>query len=234
MIILTDHKCGSSLMYKLMTILKECNQECKLENFYLWRLQNDPSEQYLLVERNPREIIVSGYLYHKVASPTNESWIHGGDYYNNWVNTFDKEDIVKYKDALELGTINFDYQSEINKLSIEDGLLFEMDYIGRLTIVGLNLMKRFIKNKKNVLTIDLENLMFNYNQTLESIISFFKLEKYKNIILSKMSKYNLLLKGDIIHNDNHLTNKQLIKDRYKKYWTDKCETKLKKISFNIS
>jgi hypothetical protein len=66
--IITDHKCGSSVSYVLKEFLKKQNREVELCNFYLFNVSKyDPKEKYLLVVRNPREVIVSGMLYMQVG-----------------------------------------------------------------------------------------------------------------------------------------------------------------------
>ena len=96
--IITDHKCGSSVSYILKEFLKKQNREVELCNFYLFNVSKyDPNEKYLLVVRNPREVIVSGMLYHRKCTLSREGWIYGGNYYGGWERFFTEEDKDKYK-----------------------------------------------------------------------------------------------------------------------------------------
>lgn len=231
--IITDHKCGSSISYVLKEFLKKHNREVELCNFYLFNVSKyDPKEKYLLVVRNPREVIVSGMLYHRKCSREREGWIYGGNYYAGWERFFSDRDKKKYKKYIDLALIKQNYQSTLNSISDQEALEYEMDNIGLLTLTGMNLIEEQWRDKPNVLKVNFEDLVWDLENTLNKCIDFFKWYDIKNNLIDYMKDYSLVLKGKEVHKD-HITNLELDKYRYKKYWNDILEQKLKKIYFHI-
>lgn len=231
--IITDHKCGASLCGELSKYLYSKGIIAELSIFYLFNVSKyNPKEKYLLVVRNPREVIVSGMLYHRKVSRKREGWIHGGNYFAGYDRFFSHRDKKKYKKYLDLALVDHDYQATLNAKSDQEALEHEMDNIGLITLTGMNIIENRWGNKPNVLIINFEDLVWDLENTLNKCIDFFKWHNIKNDLIDFMKEYSLVLKGKEVHKD-HITNLELDKYRYKKYWNDILEQKLKKIYFHI-
>jgi hypothetical protein len=121
------------------------------------------------VIRDPRDIIVSGYLYH---CRTTEKWCVNSDFDISHPIVFpqvpysqeyrSKNWKINYLKSLG----GFSYQENLRKLSRSEGLLFEMRHYGAWTI---NSMRAWDYGKSNILEVKFENLMRNYDDTFSSI-----------------------------------------------------------------
>ena len=117
--------------------------------------------------RNPKEIIISGYLYNKTVKDK-ELWCrektttHNNFFYNynNIKNkNKDKEIIKNYKYFIK--ALNFSnpipYQTKLNKLNQIDGIIYEMNNVAHNTIMGMYLLEHFNK----------PNTFFSYQNDVE-------------------------------------------------------------------
>jgi len=86
-ILISDHKTGHTLSRLYTRILnKYLKNELEFRYCYLfWNFYNQ-DEKYIIFIRDPREIIISGYLHHKRCNETTEIWANriNDDYYANW------------------------------------------------------------------------------------------------------------------------------------------------------
>ena len=145
---LRDHKCGFKLGKNISYYYKHIYDDTiDLLTFYDEHkkfIEGNNKHKFVVFVRHPKEIIVSGYLYHKVCS---ENWCisKNGFYYEN----FDLKHIEKTK--IELAKTFSDIQSYQNKLKSmtqNEGLLHELKNVGYLTLSGLN----------NILQLDKSNI----------------------------------------------------------------------------
>ena len=231
-VFLTDHKCGSALLYELRENYRlKVNPNIDFQNFYMWNVNKwDPNNKYVVIIREPREIIVSGYLYHKKVSKEKEGWIHGGNYWCGWERFFLEEDKELYKDYLEKAFIKEDYQEVLLRLSEEEGIAYEMDNIAELTLRGRDLILDKWKNKDNVLFINFDDFVWDMISVVKKVSNFLNVGNDINtLIIEEMYNYSLVKKGYGDKVDwSHVTNKDCEKDRYLNYWNNKLEKKLLK------
>jgi hypothetical protein len=119
--------------------------------------------------RDPRDIIVSGYAYHR---RTAENWCVNSDLNNEPPIRFPKVPIsqqhrseewkMKYLESLG----GMSYQDNLLSLSQRDGLLFEMNNYGAWTIES---MSEWDYSRDNILEITFEGLMKSYDDTFRMI-----------------------------------------------------------------
>ena len=121
--------------------------------------------------RDPRDIIVSGYLYH---CRTTEKWCVNSDFTISHPIVFPQ---VPYSQEYraEAWKINYlkslggrSYQENLRQRSQHDGLLFEMRHYGAWTI---NNMIAWDYQRSNILEVKFEQLMRRYDDTFYSIFS---------------------------------------------------------------
>ena len=190
--------------------------------FNFWNLNSD-KDKYVIFIRDPREIIISGYLYHKHTCKENWCISKNANYFEDWEHLFSEESKLLNKDILNKGKLfskDESYQTKLNKMSVEDGIIFEMQNVAYLTIMGIYNFK--YSNNKNVLKIFNEDLIFDFENTLVKIINFFGF-KNKEIILKKCDI--LRIENLVNKNDQHVTNLNFKKDRYAIYWNNKIQKK---------
>ena len=121
--------------------------------------------------RDPRDIIVSGYLYHK---RTTESWANTRtsiDYhkdltYPNVPKPLIHESIEDKMDYIKRNN-NLTYKENLCSLDQNSGLIFEMDGYSKITI---NSMLKF-PDIPNIITIKLEDFESDFQNTLTKILN---------------------------------------------------------------
>jgi|TARA_B110000438_G_C15709907_1_gene604820 hypothetical protein len=226
-ILISDHKTGHTLSRLYTKIINDYIKDC-IEFRYCYLFWNfyKPDEKYVIIIRDPREIIISGYLYHKMCS---EIWCinKNGNYYEGWnKNHFLKEEMVrndKYiKEAMNFSS-KMSYQNKLRILPQEDGIIHEMNSVAKLTIMGMYNLIHY--EKKNVLIFHLEDFTFNFEKTIEKLCKFYNIEKnFIEKIIAKAADHNLL---NYQKKNKDLpwisTNKNLINNRYKNYWTNNIQ-----------
>jgi len=189
---------------------------------YLFWNEWHEHDKYILIIRDPREIVISGYLYHKKC---NELWAinKSYSYYYFWDKYhFKKSNLIKNKKYIDFSkkiSIDQNYKSQLNNLNEEDGILHELNNISFLTLSGLNNYDFY--NKKNIIIIRFEDLIFNFKKTLEKILNFSEINDVnKSKIYNEVNKYNLFDNKDgIKFHENFITNYNLDLNRYKNYFT---------------
>ena len=122
--------------------------------------------------RDPRDVIVSGYLYHKRCS---EPWCIN--------TTFDYTHPIKYpivprsqEHRSEAWKVNYldslgglSYQENLRRLSQDDGLLFEMERYGRWTTEE---MLRWKGSPNVALEVRFEDIMQDFEGTFKDIFTY--------------------------------------------------------------
>ena len=104
-----------------------------------------------------------------------------------------------------------------------------MNTVAKLTIIGMYNLIHY--GKKNVITINLDNLTFDFDNSIEKLCKFYDIEKnFIEKIKQEASEHNLFhyqkSKKDLPWIS---TNKDLIDKRYKKYWTEKIQKEFEKL-----
>lgn len=226
--VLCDHKTGFMLASKLIKIFNELQCKDKKKNriqlerkvfFHFWN-QYKPRQKAVVIIRDPREVVISGYLYHKKC---NETWAirSNTNYYGPWIKHFRKSEVRRKKNLIEFGRFSKEesYQDKLNRLSEEDGIIYEMENPAYLTISGMYKYAHF--GKEGVHTIKLEDLMFDSQETLSRLLDFLEIKDstQRSSFLEKSQKHNILRMKHSHALDTHITNKEANPRRYTKFWT---------------
>ena len=106
------------------------------------------------------------------------------------------------------------YQEILNSSSTDEGILFEMKNISKLTIDGMCEFD-FYKNE-NVITVKMEDLLLDYHSQIIKILKFLDIEE-KPGLLNRLQQHNLTNSGI----NPHITNTKLKKNRYLDFFNDK-------------
>jgi len=235
-ILISDHKTGHTLSRLYTRVLnKYIQNELELRCYYLfWNFYKE-DEKYIIFIRDPREIVISGYLHHKRCNESTEIWANkiNGDYYADFMDTnhFLKEEMKKNLKYLNIGnsfSISMPYKTKLNMLSQEEGIIYEMNSVAKLTIIGMYNLIHY--GKKNVITIDLDDLTFDFDNSIRKICKFLDIEKNNSEKIKKqLSEHNILnlKKKDSL--PYHTTNKDLQPKRYKKFWTENIQKEFEKL-----
>ena len=167
------------------------------------RLNPDEFQHYRGVHliRDPRDIIISGFHYHKW---TEEAWAN------------------EAKDHWQ----GMSYKEKLNSLDKHNGLIFEMEHIGRETI---NEMLAWNYHNKSFLEIKYEDLLVSQQEIFSKIFQHYNFNKQaiKKCLdiadqynVKKMKKNNAqhLRKGISGDWKNHFT--PLLKEQFKKSFPD--------------
>ena len=205
------HKVGTSWFSK---ILSHVSREYNLEFQYTGQsvikadtdiffddhsrviLENMDSYKGVHLIRDPRDVIVSGYYYHKWTA---EEWANNPKEHWNGKS----------------------YKEKINSLEYEDALLFEMEHVGKDTI---NEMMKWNYNNDNILEVKYEDLLIKHNEMFRNIFRHYNfnddaVENCLNIVnmynfeTMKQSNDKHLRKGVSGDWKNHFSDK--LKNEYK-------------------
>tara|TARA_B100001250_G_scaffold253383_1_gene217884 strand:+ start:242 stop:685 length:444 start_codon:yes stop_codon:yes gene_type:complete len=118
------------------------------------------------------------------------------------------------------------YQSKLNKMSVEEGIIFEMENVAYITIMGM-INYNYYKYK-NVLVIDNQDIVFDFENIIKKILIFFEQTKNLNKIIENSQK----LKIQNIINKKYpikITNTDMERNRYKRYWNKKIDDRFKEL-----
>ena len=230
--LLNDHKSGYTLTKKLKNIINtNTNKIIKSRTFYLFWNSYKENNKYIILVRNPKEIICSGYLYHKKC---NEKWTRNknGYYYSGWQkNHFTKESVEKNKEYLDFSrsfSNPIPYQNKLNNLSQTEGIITEMKNVGYLTLTGMYNLIHY--GKKNVFILKYEDLVFNHDETIIKLCEFLELDqKIIEKILKLSIKHNLIYQKKKNKLTSHTTNINVDPNRYHNYWNDIIDTEFNKL-----
>lgn len=165
--------------------------------------------------RDPRDIIVSGYLYHKRC---HEKWCVNTNFDSSPPILFPRVPLSQqhrpehWKREYLRSLCGKSYQQNLKEMTQSDGLLFEMNHYGRWTI---NQMMQWDYPNPNILTVRFEDLMADYDSTFAGLFSFCGFsDKQKAIALQIAAKEDLNRKTDEeIQADSHISSRQTTKWR---------------------
>ena len=235
-----DHKVGFKLAKKSAKALINYVSDIKLLTFYSFykdSIEKDIKNKYVIFVRHPKEIIVSGYLYHKVCK---EKWAKEPsiNYYDEYLNIFSKKSIEK-NTSLIIKSQNFtkikSYQQIVKEKPQEEGLSYELNNVGYLTLTGLNEILDI--DKPNVHFIDMDNYTFYFDETFNRLFKFLEIDeqKYEQVKFKLAQKTHLILFKDRNYHKSikHITNKELKQNRYKDYWTQNLEQEFNHLFPNL-
>ena len=127
----------------------------------------DSGRRGVRIIRDPRDVIVSGFLYHQRCS---ELWCINSDfskpgYHHPQIPLPLAHMDLETREAFVSSLEGVSYQERIRGLEQDDGLIFEMDGFARITIdemVGW-------KERENVLTIKMEDMVADFDGSFEKL-----------------------------------------------------------------
>lgn len=170
--------------------------------------------------RDPRDVIVSGYLYHKRCD---EEWC---------LNTnFDASEPISYprvpysqehrtegwkrRYLVSLG--NKSYQQNLNDLTDSEGILFEMDRYGAWTIEN---MLSWNYHNPNVEEVQFETIMSNYDETFRNLFERFGLSDSQTSQALRIAKKEDLnrMTDEEVQDNLHISTRSTT--RWQKYFTE--------------
>jgi len=222
------HRYMDPTNYDLKKFCKELkfyfSDACLVRFFYLFWQDYNIFHKYIICIRDPREIIISGYLYHKQCQ---EIWAinNNYNYYHGWKeNHFRDKDLRKNKEYINFCNLfskDISYKEKLLGLDVHDGLIHEMNHVAFLTLTGMGKFN-FIE-KSNVFILKMENILTNFEQSFQSLLDFLKIQENKRLaIYDKVSRFNLKRNSSI--KLNLITNKNLNIDRYKVFFNKKINS----------
>jgi len=190
--------------------------------FIFWDNHEKNENKNVVIIRNPKDIIISGYLYHLKCR---EFWCCNKNinYYHGYKDWYLSEEILRQNNSIiqfaKKFSENICYQNKLKSLNILEGIKFEMNNVAQLTLDG---MKKILK-KKNIKIVKFEDLIFDTDKTIKSICDYLKYNQlqtiltifyFKNLKTFKNKKYFNLQKEK-----NLVNNFQLKRNFYTdKYW----------------
>lgn len=232
------HKCGTKLLGKVFlqlclkygwtfkSIAGTTDEIPNVDVVFFLHSQVDYSklpESYIGIHmvRDPRDIIVSGYLYHK---RTVEEWCTNKN--------FQTSEAIKYPQVPNsqmyrseawktdyLKSLNGkSYQEKINSFDEEDGILFEMNHYGQWTIED---MLKWDFEKGNCLEIKFEDVMSNYDAEMMKVFTHCNLSEEQLKVakgFADKEDMNKMSKKDIEKNP-HISSVKTKK--WERYFTEK-------------
>lgn len=155
--------------------------------------------------RDPRDLIVSGYFYHKrgaedwckIISPTDKDWVA----VNGTVPTGMKK--------------NESYQEMLSRLNCEKGLIAEIEFRKK----HFESMRRWPKRDKRIRLYKYEELLGNENQIYQDIFEFYELNTFDTLLGKYYAMKNSAGKGfgGNKHIKEHIRNPSM--GQWKNYFT---------------
>ena len=182
------------------------------------------------VIRDPRDIIVSGYLYHKRC---NEEWCITNLDYSNQIRypiPFSQQyKSKKWRKNYLTSLGGKSYQQNLIELNETQGLLFEMRHCGMWTIKSM--MDWDYRNPK-VMEIKFEELMTNFDTTFKKIFEHLNFSNYqtsKSLKIASQHDLNRMTEEQLKKN-SHISSRKTTK--WRKYFKDVHKKEFKKLFGN--
>lgn len=206
---LADHKTGHTLASIITgAITRISGVEIKHQIFFRFSQVNNNRDKWVVFIRHPYEIITSGYNYHKI---TDEWWAvrTGVNFYGGSI----VDALTKFPE----GNLSEDglYKDKLNSMSEDDGLEYEMQNVGRLTIEAMYYWRYY--DMPNVFVVKFEEFD-NFWGVVYRIMRFYEIDNsFDDEIHCSVSANNLRIKPELLSCD-HITNKQCLPFVYKEMW----------------
>jgi len=223
---INDHKCGFNLTNNLSHIFSKCfptNPSCP-NTFYAFNkiLHEDENNKIIYFIRNPKDVIISGYNYHKICE---ERWCTNinGNYYDWWNTKFTDKEKESNRKYIEIGkniSKNICYQDKLKNLPKNGGIIHEMNNIGYITLSSMN---EIPLDKPNTLIVKIEDLTYNTKETLIRITKFLNLDFMDDLFNSTNKILPHMMSDEEISKNIFITNKNCKKNNYLNYWNDELE-----------
>jgi len=216
MIFLNDHKVGFILSSSIAAAInKYYHKKVEIKTFYKFWNYNDENKKYIAFVRNPYEIIVSGYLYHKKCT---EHWAINKNinYFDGWLNHFNKEDIYKNKILIDSSYFSKQktYQEILNSIPTNHGIFYEMVNVSNISLSGISEFSHF--DKSNVYVCKFENFIIDFKKEVFKILEFLGIENEN--VFNEILNYDLKKEKEFKSKIDHITNNELNLERYKSYF----------------
>ena len=241
-ILLVDHKVGYVATKIILTILKPYI-EIEKRSHFLFQRDYQADNKYIITIRHPKEIIISGYLYHKRLTKEEgsqtclEPWAQftGGWYYINCINCtdgvfrggiYEQDQLVENADYIHIArdlSYPIPYTDKLKALPTEEGIIYEMKSIARLAIDGMYKLEHY--QKPNSFALKLEDLIFDHDNTITNLCRFLDIDDvHLTKIITQTREQNILAQKNKLAHNSHVTNTEVKRDRYKDYWNDNIES----------
>ena len=185
--------------------------------------------------RDPRDMLISGYFYHKKCDEDLEPWItesqneEGHPRY--WLREKSAEandiydEIIKKHLAPHAGRKK---QDVLNKLNKNNGLIYEMFVLMHETFKRMYYWKESktkainegLLTEQNIKEIKYEQIMENFDSSIIELLDFYKIEHRRDDLINKARDYDpSTWSKSQVKEDRHV-NFKYKKDRWKDHFTD--------------
>ena len=243
--IFSYHKCGTKLLGKIFNNLclkygweyksfpGYANEIPKSDVVFFLHSQIDKNKlpkKYIGIHvvRDPRDIIISGFLYHK---RTDEEWCVNKNFQINrkiiypQVPSSQMFRSENWKRNYIKGLRGKSYQENINSLSEEKGIFFEMKHYGKWTIED---MLNWDSKTMNCLEIKFEDIMSNYESEMDKIFDHCNLSKSQLLTAKRISENENIKKmsKSAIEKNPHIFSSNTRK--WKKYFNNEIKSYFEK------
>ena len=171
----------------------------------------DSGRRGVRIIRDPRDVIVSGFLYHQRCS---ELWCINSDFSKPGYPHPQVPLPLAHRDletrqafASSLGGLS--YQEKIRGLEQEAGLIFEMDGFARITIDEMISWKE----RDNVMTIRMEDLVANFDESFEKLFRWLGIPETSIPICMEIARGHDMnrMRADQIASNPHISTGKLRK-----------------------
>jgi hypothetical protein len=187
----------------------------------------EPSTKGIHIIRDPRDIIISGYQYHK---RTKEGWCINKDFAIDIPIKFPQVPRCRQHEPEEWKTHYIEslkgksYQGNLRDKSVEDGIIFEMNNYGAWTI---DTISKWDYCNPNVLEVKFENVIENFNHTITEIFNHLGFPQGAiNNMVSTLSAHDInRMSADEIRRNRHITSANT--SRWKKHFTGRVKKEFK-------
>jgi len=171
----------------------------------------DSGRRGVRIIRDPRDVIVSGFLYHQRCS---ELWCINSDfskpgYPHPQVPLPLAHRDLETRQAFVSCLGGLSYQEKIRGLEQEDGLIFEMDGFARITIDEMISWKE----RDNVITIRMEDLVANFDESFEKLFRWLGIPETSIPICMEIARGHDMnrMRADQIASNPHISTGKLRK-----------------------
>ena len=242
--IYTHHKIGTALTSKVfrdiatyygLTFVDAPGYNSNVKNadvVHYWHSQisdeiQNSNHKGIHIVRDPRDVIVSGYLYHQRCKEewcTNQDFNIDGDISYPQVD-YSQEHLSHDEKVEYLNSLNKkSYQENLKSMSQDDGLIFEMDGFAGRTIADLLNWN----SNPNILDVKFEDLLADYDEKWRTIFIHLGFEgKHLERVSNFAKRHDLSrMSTDQIAKDKHISTGKLTK--WKEYFNENIDAEYRK------